>query len=146
MSESIPIWEDWRFWQIVVTGALAFLGFTIGTWVKYYFDRRRDRGLRDDSARALATALYGEVTAIRSAAESTLQAIDQFIERDVRLTPETLLRMYIPETPIYDRLVEHVGLLRSDIVLTVVPVYSKIVSIREGAKMVKETKLAATFN
>ena len=56
MTEPIPLWEDWRFWQIVVTGALAFLGFTFGTWVKYGFDLRRDKRRGDQERLFLAHA------------------------------------------------------------------------------------------
>lgn len=85
MTEPSPLWVDWRFWQIVVTGALAFFGFTFGTWVKYGFDRRRDDRLRREKTCVLAVAISGE--------------LEQFAKH-CRINADTLRTIEAPGMPI----------------------------------------------
>ena len=72
MTESIPFWEDWRLWQIVVTGVLAFLGFTFGTWIKHHYDLRLDR-IREDKERLfLAHVIQAEMISLKAHASTSV--------------------------------------------------------------------------
>jgi hypothetical protein len=66
--QGFPFWQDWRFWEIVVTGISALLGFLGGTLVHHGLERRRER-LRDrEDACVLAAALHAEICAMRAKA------------------------------------------------------------------------------
>lgn len=66
------LWQDWRFWEIVVTAISALLGFLGGTLIHHRLERRRER-LRDrETAEVLAAALHAEICAMRSKAMQIL--------------------------------------------------------------------------
>jgi hypothetical protein len=61
-------WQNWQFWQLVVTAAAALLGFLGGTVATHALDRRRERERERAAALSLATALHAEISAIRTKA------------------------------------------------------------------------------
>ena len=116
MTESIPFWEDWRFWQIVVTGALAFVGFTFGTWVKDWFDRRRDEArhrhestLRDEEKNVFAIAFRAELISIMSDAETRLHALKKFGEGSRPAAAAAAAQLGIPAKLVYDNNTDRLG-------------------------------------
>ncbi len=106
MTEPIPFWEDWRFWQIVTTGALAFLGFTFGTWIKYWFDLRRNDRLRWQETEALMKALASEMQAIATSARARAQTLNQFVHNPL---PSVLQVLEPPRAPVFERNADKIG-------------------------------------
>ena len=100
MTESIPFWEDWRFWQIAVTGALAFLGFTFGTWIKHAFDLRQDRIRRNHEKVVFAIAFRAELSRLRSDAKSRLVVIGN-LEKITTPSFVNVARFDIPAKAVY---------------------------------------------
>jgi hypothetical protein len=75
--QGFPFWQDWGFWEIVVTGISALLGFLGGTLVHHRLERRRER-LRDrEEACVLAAALHAEVSTMRAKAMQLLGLLGQ---------------------------------------------------------------------
>ena len=97
MNEPIPFLEDWRFWQIVVTGALAFLGFFLAAWAKYLFDLRLDAGRREEEKAVRAEAKAVMAVAFRAElADMTSEAITRIHQvkyLQARTGPVTVLNV-----------------------------------------------------
>lgn len=130
MSEPIPLWEDWRFWQIVVTGGLAFLGFTFGTWIKHGLDLRLDRIRRDQENRVFAIAFRAELGTLMTDAEDRLDAIN-----DRTTAPADVLaiaRFDLPAKPVYANNTHRLGGLGDRVALSVVDAHGTADHIRHN--------------
>ncbi len=130
-------WTDWRFWQIVVTGALAFLGFTFGTWVKDRFDRRRDDRLRAhqeaDRARdkaVLAMGLRAELLSLHRNAIVRIRTIDRWRDEKGGVVSSLIAHIDLPPKPVYASTVHRVGDLGAGASLAVVKVHGSADHIR----------------
>ena len=132
MNESIPLWEDWRFWQIVVTGALAFLGFTFGTWVKYSLDRRLDRIRRDQENRVFAIAFRAELIALMAEARVRLHALKDLGDAGNPVNRAEAARWDIPAKPVYANNTHRLGSLGDEASLSVVAAHGTADHIRHN--------------
>jgi len=132
--QQAAFWQDWRFWQIVVTAGAALLGFIGGTLIKYALDRRRDRELERAAAISLATALHAEISAIRAKAGQLFGLIGQSSGVSVGAF-EAGRALGIPKATVFEANAGHLGLLPADVCRTVVDFYG----IRTAAEDVLNT-------
>lgn len=132
MTEPIPLWEDWRFWQIIVTGVLAFLGFTFGTWVKYGFDRRRDDRLRREKTRVLAVAISGELDQFAKHCRINADALRTIDAREMPI--DHLRGLVIGDWTVFDAAAGQIGLFGTDLP-NGVTVLERVMSTRRQASI-----------
>lgn len=128
------LWQDWRFWQIVVTAVAALLGFVGGTLIKYAFDRRRDRELELVATRSLAVALHAEIGAIRAKAGQLFELIGQSSGASAGAF-EAGRALGIPKAVVFEANAGRLGLLPADVCRAVVDFYG----IRSAAEDVLNT-------
>lgn len=124
-------WQDWQFWQIVVTAGAALLGFIGGTLIKYALDRRRDRAMERAAAISLATALHAETSAIRAKAGQLFGLIGQSSGVSVGAF-EAGRALGIPKATVFEANAGQLGLLPADVCRAVVDFYG----IRSAAEEV----------
>jgi hypothetical protein len=129
------LWQDWRFWQIVVTAVAALLGFVGGTLIKYAFDRRRDREVELVAARSLAVALHAEIGAIRAKAGQLFELIGQSSGASCRRIRGRARALGIPKAVLFEANAGRLGLLPADVCRAVVDFYG----IRSAAEDVLNT-------
>lgn len=131
-----PFWEQWRFWEVMVTGTGALLGFLGATLIKYALDRRRDQQLRQQEARDLAAELYAELMGIRPIMEMSVKLAQhlrhQWDTKEItNLDPGTLVGFDFPPTPIFDRNVGNLGKLGPTLSISLVDFhYNKLIAQR----------------
>jgi hypothetical protein len=123
-------WQDWRFWEIVVTGVGALLGFLGATLVHHALERRREH-LRDrETACVLAAALHAEICAMRAKA---LQLLGLFGQSsgvpDGAYAVGRAIGM--PKPVVFERNSRRLGMLPADVARYVVEFYG-IRSATEG--------------
>ena len=115
-----------------MTGALAFLGFTFGTWVKYGFDRRRDDRLRREKARVLAVAISGELDQFATHCQINAEALRATAERDLPIN--NLRGLVIGDWTVFDAAAGQIGLFGTDLP-NGVTVLEKVMSARRHASI-----------
>jgi hypothetical protein len=125
-----PLWQDWRFWEIVVTGLGALLGFLGGTLVHHGLERRRQRLRDQEEACVLAAALHAEICAMRSKALQLLGLLGQ--SSGVPDGAYAIGRAIgIPKAIVFERNVRRLGMLPADLARNLVEFYG-IRSAAEG--------------
>jgi hypothetical protein len=125
------LWQDWRFWQLVVAALGALLGFFGGTLATYWLSQRRDREKERANAVALATALHAEISAIRAKAGQVFGVIGQSSGVSVG-TFEAGRALGIPKAVVYEANAGQLGLLPAEACRAVVDFYG----IRSAAEEV----------
>jgi hypothetical protein len=125
-----PFWQDWRFWEIVVTGISALLGFLGATLIHHRLERRRER-LRDrEEACVLAAALHAEVSTMRVKAMQLLGLLGQ--SSGVPVGGYGIGQAIgIPRAIIFERNARRLGTLTPDLARNLVEFYG-IRSAAEG--------------
>lgn len=136
----MQFWQDWRFWQIVVTGGMALAGFTLGTWIKYYYDLRLEKKRREEETRALAAELHGDLFAILSRVRSGQSFVRQQVLTPGPLTKRALTNEYlahleVPRTPVFDRNVGRLGRLPATLAREIVEFYAFLEMINKRNEM-----------
>ncbi|MEX0815078.1 MAG: thermonuclease family protein [Dongiaceae bacterium] len=134
----IPLWRDWRFWQLVVAGLGAFLGFLGATLVKYHLDRRRDEWLRDRETRGLISVLHAIADAWRVGIEAELNWFRKHKLPDLHKLPKTdevnIIKYGIyssdPTLPLLDNVFDKIGLLPAHIAARLFGLYEVIDKLR----------------
>ena len=117
MTEPIPFWEDWRFWQIVVTSAFAFFGFFMAAWAKYLFDLRLDRRLRNVEIVAVTDALVAELRKLHFFSNGHAAKLRQ----PPRATFRAIVANRPPNTPFFEKMTgQQLGLLNPEALLKLI--------------------------
>lgn len=123
-------WEDFRLIQVTVTGSLAFLGFTFGTWVKYLFDLRLRKKERQRQQKTCAAALCAEVETLSMQAAALARSIRKRVETKTQTIRRREIRFMRVATPvIYPSLTTTLGLLHSDLANSVALFYTELARI-----------------
>ncbi len=121
--------QDWRFWELVVTGGGALLGFLGATLIAYALNRRRDRRRNRDAARVLAAALHAEISAMRLKAIQLLSLLGR--SSGVPADGYDIGRAIgIPRAIVFEQNVDKLGLLSPDLARIAVEFYG----IRDAAE------------
>lgn len=128
------LWQDWRFWQLVVAALGALLGFFGGTLATYWLSQRRDREKERANAVALATALHAEISAIRARASRLFGVIGQSSGVSMGAF-EAGRALGIPKATVFEANAGQLGLLPADACRAVVDFYG----IRSAAEEVLST-------
>lgn len=124
-----PFWQDWRFWEIAVTGSGALLGFLGATLIAHGLDRRRDRQRDRETAQVLAAALHAEICAMRSKAMQLLGLLGRSGVPDGAYDIGRAIGL--PKAVVFERNVRRVGMLPADLARILVEFYG-IRSAAEG--------------
>src|SRR6267142_6060378 len=132
--QQIAYWQDWQFWQLVVAGAAAILGFFGGTLATHALDRRREREKERAAARALAVALHAEISAIRAKAARLFELLGQSSGASPGAF-EAGRALGIPKATVFEANADRLGLLPIELCQAVVGFYG----IRAAAEGVVNT-------
>ena len=116
------MWSDWQFWQVVVAGVAALLGFFGGTLATHSLDRKRDRERERAAAASLATALHAEISAIRAKAGQLFGLIGQSSGAAAGAF-EAGRALGIPKSTVFEANAGQLGLLPAEVCRAVVDFY-----------------------
>jgi hypothetical protein len=58
------IYEELKTWQQGVGALIGFVALMGAAWWNFHLNRRRDAALRNEEARAILAALYGEIVVL----------------------------------------------------------------------------------
>jgi hypothetical protein len=74
LSELLNLLREWQ------SGIGALLGFTLGAWINFSLNRRRDKAQRKEEMVSIAIAIYGEISSVRLKREEIqLVALDAIV-------------------------------------------------------------------
>src|SRR5262252_6467092 len=112
--QQVTFWLDWQFWQVVVAGAAALLGFFGGTVATHALDRRRERERERTTARSLAIALHAEISAIRAKAGQLFGLVGQGSGASPGVI-EAGRTLGIPTATVFEANADRLGALPADV-------------------------------
>ena len=134
---SFTWWLDQlKGWQ---TGIGAFLGFTVGTLANYWANRHRDKKLRHEEMISVAVAVYGEIISIREDICMLAMAVsDREANGDGIFDDQFLKDHPLPTPIIYPSLAAKIGLVCSELLITITRFYSNLTRINAALPLLVE--------
>lgn len=124
----------------VVGGALALLGM----WFKQVLDQRRDSRLREQEARAVMAALYGEVRLFWRELETLGGRVSGTFKRmalsDVTFDEHFLEVARLSEPLLYKSLAPKIGMLPPDLVLAITEFHANLEACRQWTPRLVDNK------
>lgn len=127
------IYVELKSWQSAIGSLLGFIALMVGALWNFHLGRKRDAALRAEETLSVEAALYGEIVLLREEAAHLLERVfDRVRARDPDYyVDEAFLAMHPTSEPIfYKALASKVGLLRSDLVLSITAFYNDIQTMR----------------
>ncbi len=138
----------WTWLEGLSGGAASFVGsvsgfvfavvaLLIGASYNFWLNRRRDVQLRQDEARAIAAALYGEILLLRrelghvAKITSSAHMNEGWDGPGVKFDKHFLERMPLSQPTLYNALAPKLGLLDSTLLLSIVEFYSNLSEVRQ---------------
>jgi hypothetical protein len=109
-------WQNWRLLQIAVTGGMAFLGFTLGTLIKFGCDLWLEAIRERKRARLIALELKAEVETFDDVLVICFRYLRNFrktpeLESTIGVKPYFSSVMYIPPSRCYNAYIGSLALL-----------------------------------
>jgi len=141
MTICYSIYAELKAWQSSIGALLGFGGLIVGALFNAHLNRKRDARLRDEEAKAIASALYGEIVIVRRYIARIANAVARKYEAhgfghfsgepfDQHFTE----RYAMPDLKLYPALASKVGLLPSRLALEIVKFYSQAEEVQTWLK------------
>lgn len=128
--------DQFKGWQ---AGIGALLGFTLGTWINYGFNRRRDKVLRREEILSVSIAVYGEIISIREDIGNFAMAVADIEANGDGIFDDQFLKDHPLPTPIiYPSLANKIGLVSSELLIPITGFYSNLTRINAALPLLIE--------
>lgn len=143
------MWENFGITAAgsAITFVFGLAGVIVGALFNAHLGRRRDDRLREQEAKSIAAALYGEILSIRnSIADASRMVAVTYFEDGFSSNPSwrfdhTLLeRVSFEEPKLYQALASKVGLLPPDLILQLTEFHANYQEVRQWLPRLIEKK------
>ena len=127
------VYVELKGWQSGIGAIIGFGGLVGGALFNAHLNRKRDERLRDDEAKAVASALYGEIALQRRSIARMANAVaHRYVNHgvgkhrgDEPFDRHLLEQIALPALRLYPALAAKIGLLPAQLALEVVRFYAR---------------------
>ena len=123
--------------QAVATILAAFLGFLFGTWIKHWFDLRRDDRLRETERQTVATEVQVELAALRVHAGNRYVRVREWRARAETVTAIKMGLFGIPRQIFLESNAGRLGLLGPQLTFDIVTAHAQASHIAVNLEAIK---------
>ncbi len=146
MNEPIPLLEDWRFWQIIVTGLFALVGFFLAAWVKYGFDLRLDARRRKQERIAVAVEVQAAMVAVMVQAVSAKRVISGYRDRGEPMPVGALVSFELPQREFLHGAPGQLGVLGPDLCFKIAQANMWLTIIRQTFAALQPPRISPSMD
>jgi hypothetical protein len=123
-------YQELKGWQGGIGALLGFFALMAAALWNFHLNRRRDTLLREEEARSVAAALYGEIVLLRMEIARVARDVAH-VERDSNGLDKHFLEAHVLSEPIlYKELASKIGLLNADLVIAVTAFHKNYQEVR----------------
>jgi hypothetical protein len=130
---------DWyaeaKTWQQGIAAFVGFMALMIAALWNFHLNRRRDAALRDEEAKSVAAALYGEIRHLRGRVAAVARAVANVHiangtgSHSIKFDEHFVEAYKMPEPTLYKALAPKFGLLPSNLLIPIAAFYENVFAV-----------------
>lgn len=127
------IYMELKGWQTAIGSLFGLFALALAALLNFHLNRKRDDRLRNDEARSVMAALYGEIILLRRDAASLARhaaRVETLGVACVKIDNEFLDTHLLPEPLLYMALAPKLGLLSADLILAITEFHKNVADAR----------------
>jgi hypothetical protein len=132
-------YNELKGWQTGIGSMLGFVALMMAALWNFRLNRRRDAALRAEEALSVATALYGEILMLRKEIGTIATVVAKNELNPLRKLDKHFLKEYpLSEPLLYKALASKIGLLSSDLVVSITAFHKDLQEAKTGLPLLIE--------
>jgi hypothetical protein len=134
-------YEELKGWQGGIGALFGLVALMVGALFNFSLNRKRDARLREEEAKSVAAALYGEIVLLRQEAARLARAVAAVEIKGVRkITPHFVEANKLSEPILYKALAPKIGLLSPDLVIALTEFHKNFQEARTWLPLLVENE------